>query len=78
MKISEMEGYIMDLTMLKEYMPFLILLIILQFILSITALIHVLRHPHYRFGNKVMWILIVMFIQFIGPALYFAVGRGEE
>jgi len=78
MKISEMEGYIMDLTMLKEYMPFLIPLIILQFILSITALIHVLRHPHYRFGNKVMWILIVMFIQFIGPALYFAVGRGEE
>lgn len=54
MKISEMEGYIMDLTMLKEYMPFLIPLIILQFILSITALIHVLRHPHYRFGNKVM------------------------
>jgi len=73
-----MEGYIMDLTVLKEYMPFLIPLIILQLILSITALIHVLRHPHYRFGNKVMWILIVMFIQYIGPALYFAVGKGDE
>lgn len=68
----------MDLTVLKEYMPFLIPLIILQLILSITALIHVLRHPHYRFGNKVMWILIVMFIQYIGPALYFAVGKGDE
>ena len=44
---------------------------------AITALIHVLRHPRYP-GNKVMWVLVVLFIQFIGPALYFALGRGEE
>lgn len=68
----------MDLVMLKEYFPFLIPLVILQLVLSITALIHVLRHPRYRFGNKVMWVLVVLFVQFIGPALYFAVGRGEE
>jgi hypothetical protein len=68
----------MDLVMLKEYLPFIIPLVIVQLTLSITALIHVLRHPNYRFGNKVMWVLIVMFIQFIGPALYFALGRGEE
>ncbi len=68
----------MDLTMLKEYFPFLIPLVILQLVLSITALIHVLRHPRYRFGNKVMWVLVVLFIQFIGPALYFTLGRGEE
>jgi len=68
----------MDLTSLKEYLPFLIPLVIAQFALAITALIHVLRHPRYRFGNKAMWIIIVLFIQFIGPALYFAFGRGEE
>jgi len=68
----------MDLAVLKEYFPFLIPLIILQIVLSITALIHVLRHPRYRFVNKVMWVLVVLFIQFIGPALYFALGRGEE
>lgn len=60
------------------YLPFLIPLAIAQFALAITALIHVLRHPRYRFGNKVMWVLVVLFIQFIGPALYFALGRGEE
>jgi hypothetical protein len=68
----------MDLTLLKEYLPFLIPLVIAQLTLAITALIHILRHPHVRFGNKVMWIFVVMFIQFIGPALYFAIGRGEE
>jgi len=68
----------MDLSMLKEYLPFLIPLVIAQFALSITALIHVLRHPRYRFGNKEIWVLVVVFIQFVGPILYFALGRGEE
>lgn len=68
----------MDLTVLKEYLPFLIPLFILQLSLSITALIHVIRHPSYRFGNKAMWALIVMLINIIGPILYFTIGRGEE
>ena len=63
---------------LTEYIPFLIPLIIFEFALAITALIHVLRHPHYRFGNKVIWILVVLFIQIIGPLVYFIFGRGEE
>ena len=68
----------MDFAMLKEYLPFLIPLVIAQLALGITALVHVLRHPHYRFGNKVMWALIVLFVQIIGPVVYFAFGRGEE
>ncbi len=78
MKKLEMEERIVDFQTLKEYLPFLIPLIILEISLSITALVHVLRHPHYRFGSKVMWILIVLFIQIIGPILYFTIGRGEE
>lgn len=62
----------------SEYLPFLIPLIILELALAVTALIHVLRHPHYRFGNKVVWVLIVLLIQIIGPVVYFAFGRGEE
>ncbi|MFT8842365.1 MAG: PLDc N-terminal domain-containing protein, partial [Schleiferilactobacillus harbinensis] len=41
-------------------------------------LIHVLRHPHYRFGNKVLWIIIVVVFQIIGPIVYFAFGRGDD
>jgi len=68
----------MDLAIVKEYLPFLIPLVIAQLALGITALVHVLRHPNYRFGNKVMWALIVMLVNIIGPVLYFTLGRGEE
>ena len=64
--------------LLREYLPFIIPLVIAELVLGITALVHVLRHPHYRFGNKVMWVLIVLIIQIIGPVVYFAFGRGEE
>ncbi len=61
-----------------EYLPFFIPLIILQFALAITALIHVLKHPNYKFGNKILWIILVLFIQIIGPVVYFAIGRGDD
>ncbi|MEQ8197941.1 MAG: PLDc N-terminal domain-containing protein [Clostridiaceae bacterium] len=44
----------------------------------ITALIHVLRHPAVRIGNKTLWIIIIVFVNIIGPILYFLVGRCEE
>lgn len=61
-----------------EYLPFLIPIIIIELVLMITALIHVLKHRNYRFGNRIMWIFIVVLVQIIGPVLYFTVGRGEE
>ncbi|PIC64229.1 hypothetical protein CSV79_07840 [Sporosarcina sp. P13] len=67
-----------DLDLLLEYLPFLIPLIILQVGLAIFSAIHVIRHPYYRFGNQVMWLLIVLFIQFIGPLVYFVFGRGDR
>lgn len=52
--------------------------VILELVLAITALIHVIKHPNYRFGNKFIWILVVLFLQIIGPIFYFIFGRGEE
>lgn len=67
-----------EISQLKEYLPFLIPIIILELALAITALVHVLKHPNYKFGNKVLWIIIVLFIQIIGPVVYFLFGRGDE
>ena len=64
--------------MIQEYLPFLVPLVIAELALAISALVHVLKHPHYRFGNKPIWIVIVLFIQIIGPVVYFLIGRGEE
>ena len=66
------------MALLAEYWPFLVPIIILELILAITALVHVLRHPYYRIGNKTMWVVIVLILQIIGPIAYFVFGRGEE
>lgn len=68
----------MEFEMLVEYLPFLLPLLLAQLALGITALIHVLRHANYRFGNKVMWAVIVMLVQIIGPVIYFIFGRGDD
>jgi hypothetical protein len=63
---------------IMEFLPFLIPIIIIELTLMLTALIHVLKHKNYRFGNRIIWIIIVVCLQIIGPILYFTVGRGEE
>lgn len=63
---------------LTQYLPFLIPVFLLEVGLAIAAIVHIVRHPHYRFGNKVLWIVLAACIQIIGPVLYFAIGRGEE
>ena len=62
----------------SEYWPFLIPLIILQFALMITAVVHILKHPRYRLGNRTLWLIVVVLFQMVGPILYFAIGRGED
>ena len=63
---------------LREYFLILLPLIILQITLALVALVHVLRHPNYRFGNKAMWVAVVCLISTIGPIVYFVFGRGEQ
>lgn len=61
-----------------EYLPILLPLFLAELLLALTALIHVLRHPNYRFGTKYFWIPAVLLLQFIGPVAYFLFGRGED
>lgn len=63
---------------LKEYLPFLIPLLAVQLVLMITALVHIFRHNSYRFGNRILWVIITVVINTLGPILYFTIGRGEE
>lgn len=63
---------------ITDYLPFIIPLFILQIGLALSALIHVLRHPQYRFGSKPLWIVVVLLFSIIGPVVYFAFGRGDQ
>lgn len=66
------------MNLIKDMLPLLIPFVIAELILVITALIHVFRHSTYRFGNRIMWVLIVLLIQIAGPIIYFILGRGDE
>jgi hypothetical protein len=67
----------MDYQALQQYIPFLIPVIILQLILMIAALIDLARRPKTR-GPKWVWLLVILFVNYIGPIIYFVIGRKEE
>lgn len=61
----------------KQMLIMLIPIIILQLTLMIVALVHIFRHDNYKVGNRVLWVIVVVLFNIIGPILYFAIGRGE-
>lgn len=61
-----------------EYLPFLIPVVIIQLALALTAVVHILKHKKFKFGNTALWVLVALFIQFIGPILYFTIGKADE
>ena len=64
---------------LREILPFLIPLIIAEVVLLIITLRHILTHNHYKRGNRLLWIIIVVVgMQFIGPILYFLLGKEDD
>ncbi|WP_414047581.1 PLDc N-terminal domain-containing protein [Macrococcus equi] len=59
-----------DITVLKDYLPLLIPLIILQFLLMAFALTKVIKKQKFNNLNKQSWILIIIFVNIIGPISY--------
>jgi hypothetical protein len=49
-------------------------LIVLQVILMISALVSCMRQEETN-GPKWMWVLIILFVNLLGPILYFVMGR---
>jgi hypothetical protein len=63
---------------LKDILPFLIPLIIAQLILLFISLRHILTHDNYKRGNRILWIIVVIVgMEFIGPILYFLLGKED-
>ena len=46
-------------------------------ILPIIALVDIVRHE-FSGSNKIIWVLIVLFFNFLGSILYFLVGRKQR
>lgn len=63
---------------IAEILPFLIPLIVVEFVLLGYTLWHILTHKNYKRGNRTLWLVIsIIGMQFIGPILYFILGKEE-
>ncbi len=52
-------------------------LVIIELGLLVWALLDVIRREHVTGGNKIVWILVIVLVNIIGPIVYFLFGRKE-
>ena len=67
-----------DLSTLKELIPFLIPVILIQLGLLIAALIDLGKQTTHTRGPKWAWVLVILFVNLIGPIIYFVAARKDE
>lgn len=71
MQASEMQ--------ISEMLPFLIPLILVELALLGYTLWHIFTHKNYKRGNRVLWVIVaIVGMEFIGPVLYFILGKEDE
>ena len=70
-----MEDEVLDL--FKQYLPILIPIFLIQLALVVAALWDLVRREETK-GPKWLWALVILFINYIGPIVYFLVGRDDE
>ena len=64
---------------IKELLPFLIPLIIAELAVVGYTVYHILTHNRYKRGTRVLWLVVSLLFMnsFIGPVLYFLLGKED-
>ncbi len=63
---------------IKEMLPILIPLIIVQFVLLAYVLYHIFTHKTYKRGSRAIWVVVsIVGMEFIGPVLYLLLGKED-
>ena len=62
---------------ISQYIPLLAPLVIIQLILVVIALLDLKKRPVTR-GPRWLWVVIILFVNLIGPILYFVVGKEDD
>lgn len=64
---------------INEFLPFIIPLVIVEVILLSYTLYHIFTHDNYKRGNRALWLVITIIgMNYVGPILYFLLGKEEE
>ena len=63
---------------ITEFLPFLIPLMIVEFALLGYSLWHILTHKNYKRGTRTLWLIVtIVGMNFIGPIIYYILGKEE-
>ena len=62
---------------LKEALPFLIPLLVIELGLMVFALVDLARRQVVKGGQKGSWVLVIVLLGIIGPIFYLLVGREQ-
>ena len=64
---------------LLELLPILIPLIIAELAVLGYSLYHIFTHSTYKRGNRALWVIVTVVLMntFIGPILYFLLGKED-
>jgi len=65
------------LQIVLDILPFLIPVVLIQMGLMIFALLDLIKREKTR-GPKWVWALVILFVNLIGPIVYFIIGREDE
>ena len=65
---------------IKELLPFLIPLIVAELAVVGYTLYHIFKHETYKRGTRALWVVITLLFMntFIGPILYFLLGKEDS
>lgn len=63
---------------LLKMLPLLIPILLMDITLAAAAVVHIIHHPHYRFGNKALWLVIAVIFLLFGPIIYFVFGKEQK
>lgn len=63
---------------IKDALPYLIPLVILEIALLFIAIIDLDRRQYVTGNNKLVWVLAIVIFGIIGPVIYFVFGRRNK
>jgi hypothetical protein len=68
----------MDFDAVKDALPYLIPIFLIQLTLLVIALVDLVKRKRVKGGNKIIWGAVIILIDIIGPIIYLLVGREED
>lgn len=60
---------------IQSLLPVIIPVAIIELTLMTVALFHLFSHSEEIRGSKIVWIIVIVMINILGPILYFVFGR---